>query len=78
LDWYKFAKKQVEDIETKRIESGLDFMECPNFRSVMDDYTLRGKLWHIYPKCDLTFSQKKVIVFNVLYDENRFNIPRLQ
>jgi uncharacterized C2H2 Zn-finger protein len=59
LDWYEYTKKQVEDIEMKRRKYGLDFMECPNCGSVMEDYTLKGELWHFCLKCDLTFSQKQ-------------------
>ena len=66
LDLYKLTKKQVEDIEMKKRESGLDFTECPNCRSVMDDYTLKGELWHFCKKCDLTFSQKQRDYFTSL------------
>ena len=66
LDWYKFTKKQIEDIEIKKRKSDLDFMECPNCRSVMEDYTLKGELWHFCSKCDLTFSQKQRDYFTSL------------
>jgi len=66
LDWYEYTKKQVEDIEMNRMDSGLDFKECPNYRSLMDDCTLKGELWHFYPKCDLTFSQKQRDYFTSL------------
>ena len=63
LNWYEFTRKQLKQIEMKRKEVGLDFMECPNCRNVMEDYYLKEppqqELWHLCPHCDLTFSHNQ-------------------
>ena len=50
----------------KKRETGLDFMECPNCRSVMEDYNIKDELWHFCPKCNLTVSQKQRDYFTSL------------
>jgi acetyl-CoA carboxylase beta subunit len=63
MNWYKFTRDQVQEIELKRKESGSNFMECPNCRSIMEDYYLKDspkrEIWHLCPHCELTFSHKQ-------------------
>lgn len=66
LDWYKYTKKLVEDIEMKKREPGIDFTECPNCRTVMEDYHVKKDLWHLCPKCNLSVSQKQRDYFTSL------------
>jgi hypothetical protein len=60
LEWFKHMKGIVGDME---IESDdVDWMECPNCQSGMEDYTLNndyGELWYLCPNCSLTFSQSQ-------------------
>lgn len=70
LDWYKYTKGELEDVEMKKQETGVDFQECPNCRNVMENHTIqtRGKeeLWHLCPKCDLSFSKKQHNYFTMM------------
>jgi hypothetical protein len=60
LEWFKHMKNLMGDVE---IESDdVDWMECTNCQSGMEDYTLNndpGELWYLCPKCSLTFSQRQ-------------------
>ena len=60
LDWYKFMKGRLLEIEIKSRENGYKHMECPSCRNTMEDYYLinpiEKDLWHLCPHCNLTFS----------------------
>ncbi len=70
IDWYKYTRDQVREIEMKRKELGTDIMECPNCRETMEDYHVKEapeqELWHLCPHCNLTFSHDQYDRFNAI------------
>lgn len=70
LKWYEYTKNIVEDIEIKKQENNKDFQECPNCRSIMESHHIksccREELWHLCPKCNLSFSQRQHEYFTMM------------
>jgi hypothetical protein len=61
LEWFKHMKGIVGEMEVKINKDG-EWMECPNCRSGMENYTLNKdpeELWYLCPECNLTFSQRQ-------------------
>ena len=61
LEWFKHMKGIVGEIDIKIDKEG-DWMECPNCKSGMENYTLNNdpdELWYLCPNCKLTFSQRQ-------------------
>ena len=69
LEWFKNIKGIVGDIKIKNEDNYNDFMECPNCKSKMDNYELNNdsdELWHLCPKCNLSFSQRQHRYFTTM------------
>jgi hypothetical protein len=69
LEWFKSTKGIIGELKDKKLETGLDVMECPNCRSSMENHELNkepGELWHICTKCNLTFSQRQHRYFTTM------------
>jgi hypothetical protein len=69
LGWYEFTRGQIEEIEKKSIEKNNDLLECPNCRTKMEDYIIKNRnkeLWHLCPKCHLSFSQRQHRYFKAM------------
>ena len=60
LEWFKHMKGIMGEMEITCNDT--DWMECPNCRSGMENYTLNKdpeELWYLCPECNLTFSQRQ-------------------
>jgi uncharacterized C2H2 Zn-finger protein len=64
LEWFEHTKGQIEDIEKNQMDNCS--LECPNCSTLMQEYIIRNRdkeLWHICPKCNLSFSQRQHYYF---------------
>ena len=63
MDWYKYTRGVMEDIEMKRNDNNDNFQECPSCRTKMENQIIKTsfkeELWHFCPKCNLTFTKKQ-------------------
>ncbi len=69
LEWFKNTKGIIGDIKVKNEDNYDDFMVCPNCKSKMDNYELNNdsdELWHLCPKCNLSFSQRQHRYFTTM------------
>jgi hypothetical protein len=71
LGWYTYIRGQIEEIEMNRAENGAVYMECPDCRVKMESYYIESPngsgLWHLCPKCELSFSHRQYQYFRHMF-----------
>lgn len=68
LEWFKNIKGILGEMDVKK-QIGCELLSCPNCKSRMDNYELNndpGELWHICPKCNLSFSNRQYKYFTIM------------
>ena len=61
LEWFKHMKGILGEMDIK-IKDDVEWMQCPNCQTGMENYTLNndpGELWYLCPRCNLTFSRRQ-------------------
>jgi hypothetical protein len=69
LQWFKNTKGILGEIGIKMGENGLDVLECPNCKSIMENHELNNdpnEIWHLCTKCNLSFSQRQHNYFTTM------------